>query len=249
MLQFLVKSKARRRLLTLLWVDEACGSVSALADEAGLAFATAHAELKEMRQFELVSVERKGRCDVYSANFAHPQGDVLKALLAGAKEVSDPLDLDADVKGWLKELGVPLRVSGETKPSPSLEEVLVEGLRLARKDPTVARSLPLGFWAQRDQFDVAKLQLLVKRPEEKHALGFYLDLTGKLGGDRSLRKSSKLFKDGRMTAEREFFLRASSMSRRKLSDSMTPKLARKWGFRMNLDYDAFESQFNKFASE
>ena len=255
MLQFLVKSKARRRLLTLLWVDEARGNVSALANEAGLAFATAHVELKEMRQFELANVEREGRSDVYFANFTHPQSAVLKALLLGSKREVEPSDASENTKGWLKSLGVPLRVldrsrvSNGTKPAPSVSEVLVAGIQLARKDPTVARALPLGFWAQRDNLDIASLQDLVKRPEEKHALGFYLDLTGTLGGDRKLKRLAKMFKDGRMTSEREFFLLPSTKARRNLSTAMTPKLARKWGFRMNLDYEAFESQFNKFTSE
>jgi hypothetical protein len=249
MLQFLVKSKARRRLLTLLWVEEARGSVSTLADEAGLAFATAHSELKEMLQYELACVERDGRSDVYFSNSAHPQSELLKALLVGEQLKFVSSEADDTTMGWLKELGVPLRTASSTTPAPSPTEVLALGLRLARKDPTLARALPLGVWAQRDSLDLSALQQLVKRPEEKHTLGFYLELTGQLGGDRKLRKISELFKDGRMTAEREFFLLPTTKSRRKLSSSMTPKVAKKWGFRMNLDYEAFESQFNKFAGE
>lgn len=247
MLQFLVRSKARRRLLTLLWVEKARGSVSELAEEAGLGFATAHAELKQMRQYGLARLERDGRRDVYVANFAHPEGDVLEALLRGSSATEGSPESDEDVKGWLKALGVPLRVPDATAPAPSLSDVLVEGVRLARKDPTVARALPLGLWSHRDELDVSELLERVRRPEEKHAFGFFLELTGHLGGDRRLVGLAEMFKDKRLTAEREFFLLPPTRSRRKLSDARTPEIARRWGFRMNMDYEAFESLFRKFV--
>ena len=247
MLQFLVKSKARRRLLTLLWADGVRGSVSGLAEQAALALATPQAELKGMRQFGLAQVIREGRKDVYCANWDHPQADALKALLDGSKSEVQPYEIDADVKGWLKSLGAPLRVEDTAAPMPSLSGVLVEGLRTARKDPTVARSLPLVFWFQRDNLDVSGLLKMVRRPEEKHSLGFFLELTGELGSDRRLKGLAEAFKDKRMTAERDFFLLPTSESGRKLAESSTPDVARRWGFRMNLDYSAFESLFNKFA--
>lgn len=93
----------------------------------------------------------------------------------------------------------------EGAPAPSVNEILVKGVGLARKDPTVARALPLGFWSAREKLDGASLRGLVKRPEEKHALGFFLELTGELGGDRRLNGLAEGFKDRRMIAEREFF--------------------------------------------
>jgi len=249
-LQFLVTSKARRRLLLLLWVEDARGTASELADEAGLAFATAHAELKAMRQFGLVRVERDGRRDVYRANFEHPEGDALKTLLQGSKSTWTPSkDSDDDVRGWLKEVGVPLRVAAATKEAPPLSEVLVEGVRLARRDPTVARALPLGFWQQREQLDVEELLERVNQPEDKHALGFFMDLTGQLGGDRRLSRLAKKFKDKRVTAERDFFLLPPTTARRKLAASRTPAVAKRWGFQMNMDKEAFASLFEKFGTQ
>jgi hypothetical protein len=249
-LQFLVTSKARRRLLQLLWGEEARGSASELADEAGVAFATAHAELKAMRQFGLVRVERDGRRDVYVANFEHPDGEALKTLLRGSTSGWAPSkENDDDVRGWLRAVGLPLRVPEAKAPAPSLSEVLVEGVRLARRDPTVARALPLGFWKQRGQLDADDLLEHVSRPEEKHALGFFLELTGQLGGDRRLKALAKKFKDKRLTAERDFFLLPPTASRRKLAESRTPAVAKRWGFRMNMDTEAFASLFEKFGNQ
>lgn len=250
MLQFLVTSKARRRLLQVLWGEGARGSASELADEAGLAFATVHAELKAMRQFGLVRVERDGRRDVYTANLEHPQGDALKALLRGSRSTWSPsTESDDDVRGWLKEIGVPLRVAASTKQTPSLGEVLVEGVRLARRDPTVARALPLGFWQSREELAVDELLERVSRPEDKHAVGFFLELTGQLGGDPRLSRLAKRFRDRRLTAERSFFLLPPTTSRRKLAESRTPAVAKRWGFQMNMDTQAFASLFEKFADE
>jgi hypothetical protein len=247
MLQFLVRSKARRLLLALLWVEEARGSVSELAQEAGLAFATTHKELKGMRQFGLARVEQDGRRNVYVANFEHPQAEALQMLLRGGEPVDTSSAADETTKGWLKALGVPLRVEDAAVPAPSLSEVLLAGVRLARRDPTVARALPLGFWAQRDDLVVAELLACANRPEQKHALGFFLELAGNLGGDRRLVGLAEVFRDRRLTAARDFFRLPPTPSRRELSETRTPEVARRWGFRMNLEYAAFESIFEQFA--
>ena len=250
MLQFLVTSKARRRLLHLLWGEEARGGASELAEQAGLAFATTHAELKAMRQFGLVRVEPDGRRDVYAANFAHPEGEALKTLLRGSASAWTPSDArDDDVRSWLKGVGVPLRVAAAQSPAPSLSDVLVQGVRLARRDPTVARALPLGFWKNRDELDVADLLERVSQPEDKHALGFFLEITGQLGDDRRLVGLAEVFRDKRLKATRNFFLLPPTRARRELADARSPDVARRWGFRMNMDDEAFKSLFDKFAKQ
>ena len=73
MLQYLVTSKVRRRLLSLLWGEKKRGSVSELADMAGGAFAGAHTELKAMKRAQLVVSRQEGGKEVYSANLDHPE--------------------------------------------------------------------------------------------------------------------------------------------------------------------------------
>ena len=52
-------------------------------------------------------------------------------------------------------------------------------------------------------------------------------------------------RDGRVR-DRDFFSTPRSEAHRNLADSNTPKVARQWGFRMNLDRGSFESMFRKF---
>ena len=43
------------------------------------------------------------------------------------------------------------------------------------------------------------------------------------------------------------FFSPTTERERKLAEMRTPEVARKWGFRMNLDMDSFESMFKKGA--
>lgn len=244
MLQFLTPSKTRRRLLTLLWGEEARGSVSELAERAGVSFASAHSELKAMRQARLAEAERTRRKEVYFANRRHPDADLLRKLVA--TEGSGPVPSSAEdeaLKGRLKALGAPLRgarvVEGAT--SGDVHETLVDGVRLARRDAVAAKALPLCFWKQREALDGNALDDLVALPEDKHALGFFLELTSTLGDDRRLLGMAERFRDRRVTSVHDFFF-----STRKARSREFP-LAEKWGFRMNMELDTFRSLFDKFV--
>jgi hypothetical protein len=246
MLQYLVTSKVRRRLLSLLWADDVRGSVAELAERAGVAFASVHAELKAMQAAQLVAVRHEAGRDVYFANANHPQADALRALVvADARRASLPSAPEDDaLKAKLVSLGAPLRgFKAAAVREPDLHSTLVEGAVLARKDGTVARSLPLCFWKRRDSLDAKQLAELVVRPEDKHALGFFLELTGVLGGDRRLFGLAEPFRDRRMTSVRDFF----QLGRREVARDFP--LAAKWGFAMNMDMDSFRSLFDKYVKK
>jgi len=120
---------------------------------------------------------------------------------------------------------------------------LVRGASLARRDPVVARSLPLCFWRLRESLDLKALAALATRAEDKHTLGFFLELTGELGGDRRLVGLSESLRDHRMTSVRDFF-QAPFAHGGVVRDF---SLAAKWGFRMNMDLNSFRSLFEKFV--
>jgi hypothetical protein len=124
---------------------------------------------------------------------------------------------------------------------------LVDGVKLARKDAVLARALPLGFWHQRDRLDGASLVGATRRAGVKQAVGFYLDLTSELSGDPRFKKWARDLKDRRVRTTHDFFqLPPSTMARKRPDD---PKLrpARRWRFRMNMDFESFRSHFEKFA--
>jgi hypothetical protein len=241
-LQYLVTSKVRRRLLGLLWTEGKTGTASELASLAHVSFASAHAELKEMTRARLATSAIEGSREVYQANVAHPVAKALQeVLVAGAAPVPANIE-DDELRRSLAGLGAPLRgVSKVAVPVDERMSVLARGAVLARRDPTLARCLPLCFWPLRDSLDVAALGELASRAEDRHALGFFLELTGDLGGDRRLGGLAETLRDGRITAQRDFFM---SSPRGGLAREFPT--AAKWGFRMNTDFESFRTLFDKF---
>lgn len=243
MLQYLVTSKVRRRLLGLLWTEGKRGSASELAALAYVSFASAHAELKEMSRARLATSVVEGGREVYSANLEHPVAKALQEVLVAEGAPPVPSPEDGELREALVGLGAPLR--GVVKAAVPVEErmsVLARGAVLARRDPVLARTLPLCFWRLRDTLDVRALAEAAPRAEDRHALGFFLELTGDLGGDRRLGGLAEALRDRRMTSQRDFFL----VSPRRGGLVRDFPTAAKWGFRMNTDFEAFQTLFEKF---
>ena len=244
MLDYLVASRARRQLLRQLWVNGASGSVSALARAAGVSFAAAHRELAAMKAAGLTLAKRDGVATVYRANRAHPQADVLTALLVATPPAHGASENERS-RGRLTALGAPLGGPARRNRHRPAEEVLAEGLVLAHHSPTVARVLPVAFWRQRDRLDYERLERAATERDERHALGFYLELTGKLGRDRRLVRRASGLRDHRRTALRPFFSGGRGSFGMQLAHEKTPALARRWGFLMNMELDSFASAFRK----
>lgn len=247
MLQYLVTSKARRRLLTLLWGERARGSVVDLAKRADVAFASAHAELREMQRLQLACSEHVGGREVFSANLNHPEANALRALVAA--EVARPAratDEDEMTKRQLVALGAPLRgVEPLAVEPPEYLSVLARGMSLARRDPVVARTVPVCVWRLRESVNARDLVELLPGPADRHVAGFFLELTSELGNDRRLLGVAESLRDRRMTALKPFF-HVPTTSRRPHTRPFP--LAEKWGFEMNVDLDAFRSLFEKFVT-
>jgi DNA-binding transcriptional ArsR family regulator len=244
MLQYLVPSKVRRRLLGLLWAEGKRGSVAKLAELADVSGASAHAELKAMRQVLLVESAQEDGKEVYYANVRHPDADTLRALVAS--DVGRTVALSSDeemLKRKLKALGAPLRgvQALEVEPGDYLD-TLLKGVALARRDPIVAKALPLCFWKLRESLEAKALLDVTTRAEEKHALAFFLELTSELGNDRRLLGLAEALRDGRMTSVRDFF-----QSHRRERVRPFP-LAEKWGYQMNMDLETFRSLFDKYVT-
>ena len=247
MFDYLVTSRARRQLLRRLWADRVSGSVSALARASGVSFAAAHRELEAMKAAGLTVSERDGVATVYRANFAHPRAAILTALLTAAPPAHGNSDQQR-LRGWLAALGAPLGGPAKGTPHPPPEEVLAAGLVLAHHSPTVARVLPVAFWRQRDKLDYERLERAATLRDERHTLGFYLELTGRLGGDRRLVRRASGLRDRRRTALRPFFSGGRGSLARALAQERSPALARRWGFLMNMELESFATAFRKHVS-
>jgi len=209
-------------------------------------FASAYRELHAMKALGLVTSERADGAEVFRANDSHPLADALRQLVAAPTRLGDDDDARC-VRGQLVALGAPLQADAEAL-SGTIDEAIVRGVHLAHRDPSVARALPVCLYRLRETLDPESLRRHAIRFGEKRALGFFLDLTTELSGDRRFAAWAKPLRDQRCTASRDFF-HIGSQSRRhqRLAYEKTPRVARRWGLRMNTDVEAFRSMFRKFV--
>jgi len=231
-----------------LWVEGVGGSVSELARKAGVSFAAAHRELAGMRVEGLAKSERAGTALVYGANPAYREAGLVRRLLKDqvASSAPPPVAGSERVRGWLAAAGAPLLVSRPARGRrPSLEDVLADALGLSHQDATVARVLPVVLWRHRERLDHRRLVRAATRRNERQALGFFLELTGLLGGDPRMASLSEPLRDHRRTRPHSFFTRAQGRMALALAEKRTPALARRWGYLMNMDLDSFASAFRK----
>lgn len=202
-----------------------------------------------MRQAGLVLCERVGTELRYRAKTDHPQASLLTQLSGVSQEAARAPERDHDesVRTWLAAVGAPIVAFRSSAALPRLEVVLAEAVKLSHRDSTVARVLPFVLWQHRNDLDFDRLAVEVTRSDERQALGCFLDLAGLLGGDAALARVARNLKDKRRKRERIFFDGSHGRYASRLARRNTPARARRWGFLMNMDLDAFKSVFDKFA--
>ena len=177
--------------------------------------------------------------------------DMLRPLGLGLDVVAlsdPPVEPTNDVlKGWLAYYGATL-YGPETDPAtvPPPETVLADGLKLARGSASVARALPLAFWKTRERLDLDRLLKEGERRGQARTLGFFLDLTSQLSSERTFGGAAAKLRVRPLSRPTQFF-RPTTLRERRLAELRTPDVARKWGFRMNMGMDSFESMFEKGA--
>jgi DNA-binding phage protein len=151
------------------------------------------------------------------------------------------------VRLWLAQLGAPLHgTSAPHEPSPRPEYVLAEALAVARQDASVARALPPTIARLRERLDLAELRRLTVERGQSRTLGFFLELTAELSGDRTLARAARPLR-GRPSKRSAQFFPVRSRLERRLAETKTPPIARRWNFRMNMSMDSFASMFRKMA--
>lgn len=156
----------------------------------------------------------------------------------------------ATVRNWLRDLGAPLTRSVIAhRRAPDPEQVVVEGLRLAHTDASVARALPVMLWANRDKLRLNELVRRARRAKEGATLGFFLDLTSELAGNSPIAAVHADLKPDRPPRNTFFFEGAEkSLVGKELATLNTPPVARRWRFLMNMPLDSFETLFRKTFS-
>jgi transcriptional regulator with XRE-family HTH domain len=165
----------------------------------------------------------------------------------GLVELPRPVEPTDDMLcAWLSFYGAALYGSARVDPSsvPDVETVLADSLKLSRQKAVVARALPLAFWKSRQQLNMDRLRREAECRGQTRVLGFFLDLTAKLSGETTFESEATKLHVRVPTKPTQFF-QPATWRERKLAEMRTPEVARKWGFRMNMDMDSFESMFRK----
>ena len=116
--------------------------------------------------------------------------------------------MEDDLKrAWLAHYGAPLygesTLSG--RAAPELERLVVDALGLSRRDPSMTRALPVLLWRRRGDLDMAKLVRLAHSKGRERTLGFFLDLTARLSGDRRLRSAAAALRPSSPRPSTNFF--------------------------------------------
>ncbi len=251
MLELLVTSETRRKLLVLLASGRE-GSVAEFARLTGMNYSITHRELRELTAAGLVQKRVKGNQRLHSMRMEHPWAEVVKQMVALSKAPArrpEPSEADDAVRAQLAAAGAPLLADRLTDAAAPLADTLAAGAMLAHRDATVARALPVCLWRNRDKIDPEELQEAARRVGARHSLGFFLDLTSKLApaGGQHLHELAERLRDKRVTTEGDFFDGPHSKYGRELAARRTPDVARRWHYRMNMDLEVFASTFRKFT--
>jgi DNA-binding transcriptional ArsR family regulator len=224
-LRALFPSKARRAVVETLFSGRLLqASVSELARRAGLTPRAVAVEIQNLEEVGLVEVEAIG-----SAHVVRPNED------------TDPAD--RKVRRSLAAYGAPL-LGEEPRAFYSLVEALLRGLRLARKDATVLRVLPVVLAKHAQELDWTDLKERARGMNLRAELGMLLDLTGTVAGLSELRTQADDLADGRRKRQR-FFPEVASSYERKLAEQRSPESATRWHFAMNMTEDSFRVMVRK----
>jgi hypothetical protein len=128
-----------------------------------------------------------------------------------------------------------------------LEGIALRAVAASRRDPALARMLPVFLWRVRDRLDLKKLTTDARRRRLAPALGYFLELTSKLGRWRAAgRALAVLRREARPGRPRYFFCEiAKHPFAAMAARERTPADARSWGLLTGTPTDSFETYFEK----
>lgn len=220
----------------------------AVADGTHTSLSLVQAQLKRLERGGVLTSRLQGRMRFYSLSPRFPLRAELAVMLARAEALASAEtseEHDDHVRNALFTLGAP--TFGEEVEVPDVERALVDGVELAHRDGTVASVLPVVLFKQRDRADVDKLLKYARERGEDRALGMFLDVAAQLSSDQRL----SLWATFLRTEPRKlgYFFASSNRSAisRVATKKNTPDVAKRWGWWLNMGFDAFESMFRKHA--
>ena len=125
----------------------------------------------------------------------------------------------------------------------------MRAVKASRRDPALARMLPVLLWRTRDRLDPAELVRQAGQQRERAALGFFLEAASRLGGSDVFDETLRRLRPSARPTQPFYFFRGSDKRpwERAAADANTPAVARRWGLLMNMPWQSFVSHFKKAA--
>jgi hypothetical protein len=132
----------------------------------------------------------------------------------------------------------------------SLEAVVLRAVRASRRDPALARMLPVFLWRVRDKLDMAKMVALARRRRLVPALGYFLELVAALASWRGFDEAiARLRTQARPDRALLFFHEtARNPFEAMAAEERTPAEARRWGLLTGTPTESFSNYFRKASA-
>lgn len=242
-LKALFPTAARRAVVELLFsTTPAEGSMSELARRAGLTPRAVAVEVQKLEEAGLVEVQAFGSSHVVRQNPKNPASRALSELLRAARE-AEAGGSTRNVRRSLAAYGAPL-AGEEPRATLSLPETLVRALKMARRDATVLRVLPVVLAKHASALDWTDLVERARRANVRSELGMLLDLTADVANLRNLHAHAAGLRDGRRTRPR-YFPSVEGTFEKQLAAKRTPAAASRWQFFMNMTEESFREMVSK----
>jgi hypothetical protein len=130
-----------------------------------------------------------------------------------------------------------------------LASVVMDAFRMGRKDPSLARMLPVFLWRNREQVDLPDLHRKAQRTNLTNVVGYFLDVTNHVAGRRVFAVSGlpESRSDPPSPGKPEFlFPEACSTPMARAGVMANPdSLALRWNLLTRTPVDDYRSYFNR----
>jgi hypothetical protein len=132
----------------------------------------------------------------------------------------------------------------------SLENVVLRAVETSRRDPALARMLPVFLWRVRDSLDLAELATKATLRGYGPVLGYFLDVASKVSSTRTFQPAVRALRRQARTDSPVFlFLKTEKYPYEAMAArERTPPDARRWGLLTGVPLDSFSSYFAKVAA-
>ena len=138
----------------------------------------------------------------------------------------------------------------QTTTRCGLEKVVLRAVEMSRRDPALARMLPVFLWRVRASLDLDKLTTKAVERGCAPTLGYFLEVAGKVSTDRTFRPAVRALRWHADARRPVFFFKRvekhpwEAMAARQ----RTPRDARRWGLLTGVPLACFSTYFEKVAA-